>query len=224
MPLSSSPSTGRPAPAYITTPIYYVNDRPHIGHAYTTTLCDVWARAMRMDGRDVFFLTGTDEHGVKVEKSAKDRGITPQALADENSAEFRKVMGLFGLTNDDFIRTTEARHESQVKLFVEKLLKSGDIYLGDGALERLKVRVGYSDYTHTEFEGPGEVGTVFDSTSIEARAELVQNAAGVLRGATGVQFLHRDFSAVGAEAYVPPNLTDQLAVFTLLDRVNLCAD
>ena len=131
MPLSSSPSTGRPAPAYITTPIYYVNDRPHIGHAYTTTLCDVWARAMRMDGRDVFFLTGTDEHGVKVEKSAKDRGITPQALADENSAEFRKVMGLFGLTNDDFIRTTEARHESQVKLFVEKLLKSGDIYLGE---------------------------------------------------------------------------------------------
>ena len=131
MPLSSSPSTGRPAPAYITTPIYYVNDRPHIGHAYTTTLCDVWGRAMRMDGRDVFFLTGTDEHGVKVEKSAKDRGITPQALADENSAEFRKVMGLFGLTNDDFIRTTEPRHESQVKLFVERLLKTGDIYLGE---------------------------------------------------------------------------------------------
>ncbi|MFM2165527.1 MAG: hypothetical protein RL325_1964, partial [Planctomycetota bacterium] len=121
----------RPASAYITTPIYYVNDRPHIGHAYTTTLCDVWARAMRIDGRDVFFLTGTDEHGVKVEKSAKDRGITPQALADENSAEFRKVMGLFGLTNDDFIRTTEPRHESQVKLFVERLLNTGDIYLGE---------------------------------------------------------------------------------------------
>ena len=91
----------------------------------------------------------------------------------------------------------------------------GDVYLGDGAFERLKLRVGYSDYTHTEFEGPGEVGTVFDATSIEARAELVQKASGMLRGATGIQFMHRDFSAVGAEAYVPPNLTDQLAIFTL---------
>lgn len=125
------PRMSRKAPAYVTTPIYYVNDRPHIGHAYTTTLCDVWARAMRLDGRDVFFLTGTDEHGVKVEKSAQERGITPQALADENSAEFRKVMTTFGLTNDDFIRTTEPRHESQVKLFVKRLLASGDIYLGE---------------------------------------------------------------------------------------------
>ncbi len=118
-------------PAYITTPIYYVNDRPHIGHAYTTTLCDVWARAMRQDGREVFFLTGTDEHGAKVEKSAKERGISPQALADENSAEFRRVLALFGLTNDDFIRTTEPRHEEQVKKFVERLIASGDIYLGE---------------------------------------------------------------------------------------------
>ncbi len=91
----------------------------------------------------------------------------------------------------------------------------GDVYLGEGTFERLKLRVGYSDYTHTEFEGPGEVGTVFDSTSVEARAELVQKASGVLRGSTGIQFLHRDFSAVGAEAYVPPNLTDQLSLFTL---------
>lgn len=91
----------------------------------------------------------------------------------------------------------------------------GDIYLGDGALERLKLRVGYSDYTHTEFEAPGEVGTVFDATSLEARAELVQKASGMLRGSTGLQYLHRDFSAVGAEAYIPPNLTDQVAFFTL---------
>ena len=75
---------------YVTTPIYYVNDRPHIGHVYTTTLCDVYARAMRNVGHDVFFLTGTDEHGVKVEESAEKRGMTPQALADENSAIFRK--------------------------------------------------------------------------------------------------------------------------------------
>ncbi len=126
------PSSGPvPAPAYITTPIYYVNDRPHIGSAYTTTLCDVWARAMRLDGRDVFFLTGTDEHGQKVEKSAKERGMTPQALADENSAEFRKLLGPFNLSNDDFIRTTEPRHESQVQAFVTRLLASGDIYLGE---------------------------------------------------------------------------------------------
>ena len=90
----------------------------------------------------------------------------------------------------------------------------GDIFLGDGAFERLKLRVGFSDYTHTEFEG-AEIGTTFDSTSVEARAELVQNAEGMLRGSTGLQYTHRDFFAVGAEAYVPPNLTDQVAVFTL---------
>ena len=90
----------------------------------------------------------------------------------------------------------------------------GDVYLGEGTFERLKLRVGYSDYTHTEFEG-AEVGTTFDSASIEARAELVQNAQGTLRGSSGVQFTHRDFFAQGAEAYVPPNLTEQLAVFTL---------
>ena len=90
----------------------------------------------------------------------------------------------------------------------------GDILLGDGTFERLKLRVGFSDYTHTEFEGD-EVGTVFDSTSVEARAELVQNAEGMLRGSTGLQYTHRDFFAVGAEAYVPPNLTDQVAVFIL---------
>ncbi|MFM7349671.1 MAG: TonB-dependent receptor [Erythrobacter sp.] len=90
----------------------------------------------------------------------------------------------------------------------------GDVYLGEGAFERLKLRAGYSDYTHTEFEG-GEVGTVFDSKSLEARAELVQNTQGKLRGSTGVQYQHRDFIAVGDEAYIPPNLNDQIAIFTL---------
>ena len=90
----------------------------------------------------------------------------------------------------------------------------GDVYLGEGAFERLKLRVGFSDYTHTEFEGE-EIGTTFDSTSVEARAELVQNADRALRGSTGLQYTHRDFFAVGAEAYVAPNLTDQVAIFTL---------
>ena len=117
--------------AYITTPIYYVNDKPHIGHAYTTTLCDIWARAMRARGEEVFFLTGTDEHGLKVEKSARERGIPPQQLADENASEFRKVMDLFGLTYDDFIRTTQKRHVDQVQAAVKRLLDSGDVYLGE---------------------------------------------------------------------------------------------
>ena len=114
----------------ITTPIYYVNDRPHIGHVYTTTICDVYARFMRLKGHDTFFLTGTDEHGQKVEQSAQARGVSPQELADENSAEFRRIMGLFDLTNDEFIRTTDPRHESQVQRLVKQLMDSGDVYLG----------------------------------------------------------------------------------------------
>ncbi len=115
---------------YITTPIYYVNDRPHIGHVYTTTLCDVYARAMRALHHDVFFLTGTDEHGVKVEQAAVERGIPPQELADQNSAEFRSIMELFELTNNDFIRTTDPEHMKQVQAFITTLLERGDIYLG----------------------------------------------------------------------------------------------
>ena len=115
---------------YVTTPIYYVNDRPHIGHVYTTTLCDVYSRAMRQVGHDVFFLTGTDEHGIKVEQSAKDKGMTPQELADENAAEFQSVMGMFNLSNNDFIRTTDPNHMFQVQSFVSTLLERGDVYLG----------------------------------------------------------------------------------------------
>jgi methionine--tRNA ligase len=116
--------------ACITTPIYYVNDHPHIGHVFTTTLCDAWARAMRLQGRDVFFLTGTDEHGMKVEKSAAAHGVTPQAWADANAAEFQRVLGLFKLTNDDFIRTTQPRHETQVQAFIQRLEKSGALRKG----------------------------------------------------------------------------------------------
>jgi iron complex outermembrane receptor protein len=111
---------------------------------------------------------------------------------------------------------TEGEGEERVTIGLEQFRADfkGDIYLGAGAFERLKLRVGYSDYTHTEFEGE-EVGTTFDSTSIEARAELVQNSGGALRGSTGIQYQHRDFIAVGDEAYIAPNLTDQVAVFTL---------
>ncbi|MFN7020453.1 MAG: methionine--tRNA ligase [Phycisphaerales bacterium] len=117
-------------PFYITTPIYYVNDKPHIGHCYTTTVADAIARFHRLAGRDVFFLTGTDEHGQKVEKSAAAAGATPQQLADENAAVFERAMRLIGASNDDFIRTTQARHERQVQAAVSRLIASGDIYLG----------------------------------------------------------------------------------------------
>ncbi|HWB20918.1 MAG TPA: methionine--tRNA ligase [Phycisphaerales bacterium] len=116
---------------YVTTPIYYVNDRPHIGHVYTTTVCDAYARFMRMCGEDVFFLTGTDEHGQKVEKSAAAKGVTPQQLADENSAEFEKTLRKFGLSNDDFIRTTDPEHMKQVQAYVRTLKSSGAVYLGE---------------------------------------------------------------------------------------------
>lgn len=123
-------TSSRADAAFITTPIYYVNDRPHIGHAYTTTISDVWARASRLQGRSTYFLTGTDEHGAKVEKSAMARGITPQALADENAGEFQRVLGTFRISSDDFIRTTQPRHIRQVQAFLKALASRGAVTVG----------------------------------------------------------------------------------------------
>src|ERR1700691_478697 len=97
-------------PFYITTPIYYVNDSPHLGHAYTSVGCDALARFMRLDGRRVMFLTGTDEHGQKVEQAARAAGLAPQDYCDRVSAEFREMTRLMNCSNDDYIRTTEPRH------------------------------------------------------------------------------------------------------------------
>jgi len=118
---------------YITTPIYYVNDAPHIGHAYTTLACDVLARFKRLDGYDVHFLTGTDEHGQKVEKAAAAAGIDPQAFTDRVSVNFRELAQAMGFSNDDFIRTTEERHVRSVQAIWTALLDAGDIYLGSYA-------------------------------------------------------------------------------------------
>ncbi len=115
---------------YITTPIYYVNDSPHIGHAYTTLACDALARFHRLDGKRVRFLTGTDEHGQKVEKAAAAKGMDPQDFTDEVSQRFRKLAGAMGFSHDDFIRTTEERHKRAVQHLWSKLVESGDIYLG----------------------------------------------------------------------------------------------
>lgn len=114
---------------YVTTPIYYVNGDPHIGHAYTTIACDVLARFKRLDGFRVHFLTGTDEHGQKVAKSAAERGIEPIAFCDEVSAQFRKLTEAVGATNDDFIRTTEQRHVESCQALWRKLEENGHIYL-----------------------------------------------------------------------------------------------
>jgi len=115
---------------YITTPIYYVNDAPHIGHAYTSIAADVIARFMRLLGRDVMFLTGTDEHGQKIEKSAQNKNIAPKDFTDQISVTFRNLMTKLNISNDDFIRTTEERHKKGVISFWNKLVDSGNIYLG----------------------------------------------------------------------------------------------
>ena len=115
---------------FVTTPIYYVNGAPHIGHAYTSVAADVLARWKRLDGYDVFFLMGTDEHGQKVEKAAQDAGIAPQEFVDGMSAQFEAMSALMDLTNDDFIRTTEPRHKAACQELWRRLRESGDIYLG----------------------------------------------------------------------------------------------
>jgi len=115
---------------YITTPIYYVNARPHIGHAYTTIACDTIARRQRLLGADTFFLTGTDEHGQKIERAAQAAGKTPQQYADEISAEFRKLWQRMGISNDDFIRTTEERHKKRTQELFRRIRDNGYIYKG----------------------------------------------------------------------------------------------
>ena len=118
---------------YVTSPIYYVNDQPHIGHAYTTLACDVMARFMRLDGHDVTFLTGTDEHGQKVEKSARAAGKEPLAFTDEVSRNFRHLASFMNCSNDDFIRTTEPRHISASQAIWRAIRDNGHIYLGSYA-------------------------------------------------------------------------------------------
>ena len=115
---------------YLTTPIYYVNARPHIGHAYTTIACDTIARRQRMLGADTFFLTGTDEHGQKIERAAQAAGKTPQEFTDEVSAQFRALWNRMGITYDEFIRTTEDRHKKRVQELFRQIRDKGHIYKG----------------------------------------------------------------------------------------------
>jgi methionyl-tRNA synthetase len=116
---------------YITTAIDYANGSPHLGHAYEKALADVVARVQRLRGAPVHFLTGLDEHGQKVQQSAQARGIEPQALCDAVAGEFQALLKTLHITNDDYIRTTEARHKSVVRAVLQKLFDQGDIYLGE---------------------------------------------------------------------------------------------
>ena len=115
---------------YVTTPIYYVNGAPHLGHAYTSTAADALARFKRLDGFDVFFLTGTDEHGQKVEAAARNAGIEPQAFTDQVAADFQDMARRMNISNDDFIRTTETRHKQAAQALWRRLEAAGAIYLG----------------------------------------------------------------------------------------------
>ncbi len=115
---------------YVTTPIYYVNDAPHVGHAYTTVTADALARWHRLLGDDVFFLTGTDEHGLKVQRAAEAQGLEPLAWADRTSERFREAWDLLGITHDDFIRTSEPRHHAAVQELLRRVHDNGYIHKG----------------------------------------------------------------------------------------------
>ncbi len=113
---------------YLTTPIYYVNDKPHIGHAYTTILADVLTRFHRNEGEDVFFLTGLDEHGQKVQQAAEKRKVAPKDHCDEMAPRFIELWDKLHIKNDDFIRTTEKRHVTVVQKILQEVFDNGDIY------------------------------------------------------------------------------------------------
>lgn len=115
---------------YVTTPIYYVNDKPHIGHAYTTIIADILARYNRLRGKKVLFLTGTDEHGEKIKRAAEEAGREPQEFVDELVPAFKKAWEAINISYDQFIRTTDENHERTVKRLVKSIFENGDIYEG----------------------------------------------------------------------------------------------
>jgi methionyl-tRNA synthetase len=117
-----------PKKFYITTPIYYINAEPHLGHAYTTMVADAIARSRRLLGEDVFFLTGTDEHGQKVERAARQAGVDTRQFADRIAASYRELFTTLNISNDDFIRTTEPRHIRASQALWRRVRDNGDLY------------------------------------------------------------------------------------------------
>ena len=148
---------------YVSTPIYYVNGAPHIGHAYTSIAADVLARFKRMDGFDVFFVTGTDEHGQKVEQAAAAAGLAPQAYADKISRDFRDMTDAMGVSYDDWIRTTEQRHKDSCSELWKRIEAAGDIYLGHYE--------GWYSVRDEAFYNEDELVTLPDGTKIAAKSK-----------------------------------------------------
>jgi methionyl-tRNA synthetase len=145
---------------YVTTPIYYVNDVPHIGHAYTTVAGDVLTRWRRLWGDDVIFLTGTDEHGLKVQRAAESRGVTPKALVDETAQAFRDAWDGLDIAYDDFIRTTETRHHQAVQQFLQAVYDAGDIELQNyEGLYCVSCEAYYTEDELVDGEGGGSAAT-----------------------------------------------------------------
>lgn len=140
---------------YITTPIYYTSGAIHIGHAYTTCIADSIARYERLRSREVYFLTGDDEHGQKIEEKAHQAGLSPQAYVDEVAARFQEVWKLLDITNSDFIRTTQERHVKVVKKVFTRLLEQGDVY--KGTYEGWYCTPCESFYTNSQLEQPGNL-------------------------------------------------------------------
>ena len=146
--MASATNSTRPA-YFLTTPIFYPNGVPHIGHAYTAMVTDAIARFQRLDGFDVLFLTGTDEHGLKMQQTAIAEGLTPLQLADRNSARFRDMMTALNISYDDYIRTTEPRHERACQALWMAIEKNGDIYLDKYAGWYSVRQEGYFDESET---------------------------------------------------------------------------
>jgi methionyl-tRNA synthetase len=146
--MASATTSSRPA-YFLTTPIFYPNGVPHIGHAYTAMVTDAIARFQRLDGYDVLFLTGTDEHGLKMQQTAIAEGLTPLQLADRNSARFRDMMAALNISYDDYIRTTELRHERACQALWTAIEKNGDIYLDKYAGWYSVRQEGYFDESET---------------------------------------------------------------------------
>lgn len=155
-PVAATPAVATPRNSYfVTTPIFYPNGIPHIGHAYTAMVTDAIARFQRLDGFDVRFLTGTDEHGLKMQQTAIAEGLTPLALADRNSARFRDMMTALNISYDDYIRTTEPRHEQACQALWRAIENNGDIYLGKYAGWYSVRQEAYFDETETTVDADG---------------------------------------------------------------------
>ncbi|MET3838046.1 methionyl-tRNA synthetase [Bradyrhizobium sp. OAE829] len=155
-PVAATPAVATPRNSYfVTTPIFYPNGIPHIGHAYTAMVTDAIARFQRLDGFDVRFLTGTDEHGLKMQQTAVAEGLTPLALADRNSARFRDMMTALNISYDDYIRTTEPRHEQACQALWRAIENNGDIYLGKYAGWYSVRQEAYFDETETTVDADG---------------------------------------------------------------------